>query len=78
MATFVGAIIISGNTSPMTSSWRAVAVIIDAKTLDEAVGFCHRYAGEQNLFPEITHNRTVDTALTEITSASPITIVGKS
>lgn len=74
MATFAGSIIISGMTSPLTSSWRATAIMLEAETLDEAVGMCHRYAREQHLFPEIKSDRVVDAVLMEITSASPITI----
>lgn len=75
MATFVGSIIITGMTSQLTSSWRANAIMLKAKSLDEAVGKCHRYAREQNLFPEIKGDRVVDAVLMEITSASPITVV---
>lgn len=75
MKTFVGSIIISGMTAPTTSSWRAIPIMLEAISLDEAVGKCHAYARKENLFPVIQSNRTVDVCLMQITSASPITTV---
>lgn len=77
MNTFVGSVIVSGNTSPMISSWRATAIVVRAENLDEAVGKCIAYAAEQKLYPEITSDRHVDTCLVEVTSDSPITVVNQ-
>jgi hypothetical protein len=75
MTTYVGSIIVSGMTLPHSFGWRAMATMLEAQNMDEAVGACHRYAREQNLFPEIQSNRTVDTCLIAITSDTPITAV---